>query len=146
MPRYLTPLDVRLYGPGRWILLAPFSFESDVLGRVLTVPKDFVTDFASVPRLPVAYLVAGNRFPGPATLHDYLYQHPEWKDRSGADSVLYEACGVSAPEFGIFAEPGWVKTLAWMGVRVGGWAAWRGDRDQNLNPVWSMEGGWPEGP
>ena len=38
------------------------------------VPKGFQTDFASVPRVPLAYLFCGDTCHEAATVHDYLYR------------------------------------------------------------------------
>jgi hypothetical protein len=75
---------------GIWQLTHPLVYRSDLLGRTLTVPGDFQTDFASVPRLPVVYLAAGGRGDRAAVVHDWLYS-TQCVDRSTADKVLREA-------------------------------------------------------
>ena len=73
----------------------PLVYYSDILGRRLDVPAGFVTDFASVPRLPVVYLAAGGRGDRAAVIHDWLYS-TRMVDRATADAVLREAllaCG-----------------------------------------------------
>ena len=62
MNRFLTPLKVEKVGydkAGRpcWRLLEDLVYLSDRWGRIV-VPKGFITNFASVPRLPVVFLVA----------------------------------------------------------------------------------------
>jgi hypothetical protein len=82
---------------GLWTLLADFSYRSDLLGRVLTVPQGFVTDFASVPRLPFVYLAAGGKGDKAAVIHDWAYS-TQFCDRATADKLLREAmlaCGYS---------------------------------------------------
>jgi hypothetical protein len=145
-PRFLGPLDLRLYGKRKWITLAAFSYESAQYPKRITIPAEFVTDLASVPRAPVAYLLTAERAPAPAVLHDWLYQHPMWTDRGLADAIFLEAAGCSQPEFGIEAEPGLIRYLMYGGIWAGGWKAWRDDkRRARLNPIWSREG-WPEAP
>ena len=70
---FLTPLQIEKLADGRWKTLAPLIYQS--LERVVPweVPAEFITDLASVPRLPLAYLLAGNTAHAPAVLHDYLY-------------------------------------------------------------------------
>lgn len=145
MARFLDPLDVRLVGPKRWMTLTAFRYESDVAQRTITVPAEFITDFASVPRLPLAYLIAGDRAPGPSTIHDYWYQHPDMDDRPLGDSVFLEAMKVHQPELGFEAETPGVRELMWSAVRVGGWWPWRqhGKRAAILNPIWTASA-WPE--
>ncbi len=144
--QWLSHLDLRLHGTGQWITLGPLIYQSAVFGGTITVPKDLVSDLASVPRVPFAYLLAGSRVPGPAVLHDFLYLHPEFDDRALADELLYEAMGVAAPELGFEPEHPVIRSLIYAGVRAGGWVAWRDHRRAAaLNPEWSQRG-WPEAP
>lgn len=84
---FRTPLQVELIDPlahkgqGLWRLLQPLVYE-DNYGAVWTVPADFESDFASVPRLPFIYAWAGNTAHGPSVLHD-------WAIRTGATSREY---------------------------------------------------------
>ena len=55
------------------------------LDEVVEVPAGFETDFASVPRLPVAYWLTGDTAHAAATVHDYMVRHrttnsAEWRD------------------------------------------------------------------
>ena len=120
MSAFVTPLDVRRVGPGpqgrsTWKLTAPLVYQSDMLGRHVTVPAGFVTDFASVPRLPLAFLVAGDTAHEAAVVHDWLYTSHE-TDRATADAVFREAIRVSDQQ-----APAW---LMWLAVRVGGSGSW----------------------
>ena len=118
MSHFVTDLEVRWHTTdtspdkrGTRSLLAPLAYASDLLGRVLIVPGGFVTDFASVPRLPVAFLLAGDCAHEAAVCHDWLYSTHE-VDRSMADAVFREAC--------LIGEPEWRAWLMWAGVRIGG--------------------------
>jgi hypothetical protein len=125
--RFVTPLrveeidDKSADGRGSWQLLDPLVYQSDVLAAAglawtITVPADFITDFASVPRLPVAFLLCGDVGHKAAVVHDFLYT-AQVCDRQKADAVLAEAmevCGV----------PGWRRGLMWAGVRIGGGSHW----------------------
>lgn len=128
----------------RWLTLRPVEYVSLIAQCRIIVAAELVTDFASVPRLPFAYWIAGGRGRGPALVHDWLYQHPSWEDRELADAVFLEALGVDQPELGYDAE-GWaMRNLMWSGVRGGGWWAWRKNkaRAARLNPEWTAAG-WP---
>lgn len=73
---FLSPLDVRKVATKprvRWQLLQPLVFRAEEGASPYVVPAGFVTDFASVPRWPLAYLVAGDKAHEAATLHDWLY-------------------------------------------------------------------------
>lgn len=53
----------------------------------------FVTDFASVPRIPIVWWVAGALAQKPAVVHDYLYRTQK-VSRKTADLVFKEAMQV----------------------------------------------------
>jgi hypothetical protein len=119
MSRFLDPLKVVLLTPaaaeyrGHWALKAKLRYQSDLLGRIVAVPRGFVTDMESCPRLPVVFLAFGEVSKMAAVIHDYLYTHPTTVTRSEADAVLREACiveGVSK----------WRAYGIWLGVRIGG--------------------------
>ena len=93
-------------------LLWPLVYQSDLLGRTIVVPAGFVTDFASVPRIPVAFLLAGGCADAAAVVHDWLYTTHE-VDRATADAVFREAISADG-------EPAWRAWLMWAGVRIGG--------------------------
>jgi hypothetical protein len=119
--KFITPLEVELLdteSPAMWRLLRPLVYESEIVG-LLVVPSEFVTDFASVPRLPVAYLLAGDTCHKAAVVHDWLYTGQAGIDRARADAILREAAEASGVSF-------WRRWLIWAGVRVGGAAHFEG--------------------
>ena len=101
---------------GSWKLKAHLHYEK------FTVPAGFVTDFASVPRLPFIWLLFGDMARPPATLHDWLYtadkdgKHPV-AFRALADDIFYKAC----VEEGV---PKWKAWMMWLGIRIGGGSHW----------------------
>lgn len=74
---------------GLFELVLPFGYASDVAGKTFTAPIGFRTDFCSVPRVPIAYEMLGNRARMAGTIHDWLYTSHE-VDRKMADEVLRE--------------------------------------------------------
>lgn len=60
---FLSALDVSLVSitPERWKLDSPLIFFSEITGEKITVPVGFDTDFSTVPRVPVFYLLYANR-------------------------------------------------------------------------------------
>ena len=52
--------DILNSGRGNWQLTQPLVYKSDITGGTYTVPTGFVTDFASVPRVPIVFLLCGD--------------------------------------------------------------------------------------
>lgn len=89
MSHFLTSLQVEEIDDGRWRLLVILAYSSNLAGLVI-VPAGFETDFASVPRLPVAFALFGDVAHEAAVIHDYLYS-TGMVSREVADKVLLEA-------------------------------------------------------
>jgi Protein of unknown function (DUF1353) len=134
--RFLTNLDVEMTsdtaneGRGEWVLTQALQYQSDLMGAIYTVPIGFATDFASVPRVPIAFLLAGDTASRPAALHDWLYTYPHPVAlRSQADALLKEAAKADG-------VPAWRAWLLWAGVRLGGDSHWaiHSDLGQKVSP------------
>ena len=100
-------------GRGLWELVEPLVYESDVAAMTITVPVGFKTDFASVIRLPVIYLLFGDKAHAPATVHDWLY-NSGIVNRKTADDVFAEAMRVSTK------LSGFERWMMWAAVRAFG--------------------------
>lgn len=112
---FLSDLDVSLLSttPKRWRIDSPLVFFSEIIGGKITVPVGFNTDFATVPRVPIIYLLYAHRGMKAAAVHDYLYFYKLY-DRSTCDAVFREA--LAADGEGCF-----VSWAMWSGVRLLGW-------------------------
>ena len=122
-----------------WMTLTSLRYESALLGdRVIVVPAEFITDGASVPRLPLVWLIAGGRGTRAAVIHDWNYQRGY--DRELADALFYESLRAD-PIGGANALQAWEM---WLAVRAGGGSAWANYRKRaaTLNPEWTRDG-WP---
>lgn len=155
MARFLDPLRVEQVrwetGRSVWMTLAPLRYESDRLKTTIIVPAEMITDFGSVPRLPVVWLIAGGRGNRSAVIHDAAYQFGFWwillpsgewwaqpVERAVADEVFYESL-LADPISGV--GPIRAREM-WLAVRVGGRGVWANQgRASDLNPIWSG-GGW----
>ena len=84
---FLSPLRLEKQDGNLWKVLEQFVAQVDA--AQIAVPAGYVTDLASVPRLPLAYLLAGNRAPKSAVIHDWLYAIKAGKDY--ADEVFLAA-------------------------------------------------------
>lgn len=92
MSAFIGDLIVKLVADdesGLWELVQPFGYQSDVAKCTITAPIGHQTDFCSVPRVPLAYDMLGNRARKSGTIHDRLYVTHDLP-REMADQVLRE--------------------------------------------------------
>ena len=107
--KFLSPLRVECVSERCWIVNQDFHFSVD--GEQYTVPIDTNTDFASVPRLPFTYMIAGGVSYKAPLIHDWLYTTSD--DRKWADRVFMAAL----KEEGV---PRWKRMLMYAAVRAFG--------------------------
>lgn len=142
----LVLLDNRL-GPslrnGRslWGMFKELLYRPGDRIHLITVPKGFVTDLASIPRWGWIILPPDGPWVKAAIIHDYLYATGgtgEWKKhpssitrplpytRAEADEILREAMenrGVGPIR----------RTIIYLAVRIGGGRGWRNPKPQTLD-------------
>ena len=120
LARFLDPYYV-LLKPISWSPLpsAPPGFKK------LTVPRGFVTDLTSVPRVFWSALRPDGEYSFAAIVHDYLYW-TQSTSREQADEILRMAM----QELGI--EPSVIRVI-YNAVRLGGDAAWRQNAQLRLD-------------
>jgi hypothetical protein len=107
---FLSTLELAVISDNKFNLIEDFHVA--ISGKLLTIPKGFTTDLASVPRIPIAYLAVGARGHKAAVVHDYLYLNKLFP-RSHCDAVFREGlkeCGLSW----------WEVYTMYLGVRIGG--------------------------
>lgn len=93
--------------------------DAKVSEEIVTVPKGFVTDLASVPRILWSVLPKTGRYAYAAIVHDYLYWvQPTGVVRRDADEILETAMKRS----GVSGEKVWAIEKA---VRTLGESAWK---------------------
>ena len=81
------------------------------------VPEGFITDFASVPKIPVIYQILHDKAKVSAIFHDWLYSEKPCTRRE-ADLAFLEAMEEEGLNFP-------TRMVMYKGVRIGGWAYWR---------------------
>lgn len=102
-------------GRAKWELKADLLYHSRAYGLVI-VPTGFITDFASVPRLPLAYWLTGDTAHASAAVHDYLVRvnyiqgEISWKDAAKVFSEAMKDEGV----------PAWRRVLMTLAVKLKG--------------------------
>jgi hypothetical protein len=110
---FINEVQLKPIADNQYILLNNYkAFDGT---RMYTVPKGFVTDFASIPRF-LWPLFNPNEFKviPPAILHDYLYYCPNGISRAEVDSIFYSSL------IDNLVNP--VKAYTYyLAVRLGGW-------------------------
>lgn len=92
MAKFLTELKARCLTDKIWVLDEDLVYQSDLVGKI-TAPKGFYTDFASVPRVPIAYMLFGDRAHHESVIHDlgYRIDASPAMTRKQVDQVFLEA-------------------------------------------------------
>lgn len=116
--RFLSALVVTEVTDQTWRLVEPLSFTVD--GAVYVVEAGFISDFASVPRLPLAFLLFGDTAHRPACAHDWLYSGRAGVSRQFADDVLMAAMRADG-------ESWWRQQAMYRAVRLFGAKFYKGD-------------------
>ena len=103
MSEFRSPLELKLITPwahegrGEWEYLSDLVYYSDLLRMEVIVYKGFRYDKASVPRLPIAFALFGERYSRSAGVHD-LFCRNGAVPRKVADKVFLEAMRVENEE------------------------------------------------
>lgn len=110
--------------PEEVVILHSYVFWSSRLQSVITIPRWFVTDLASIPKPARILVTKSGKTKLPALVHDMLYfMHSNFPDevtysRVDADRTLKDFCTFRG--MGDFTS-----SLVYLGVRVGGSKAFR---------------------
>jgi hypothetical protein len=115
-------LQVELLPGGRCVRLIRCFKVTLAVGRMITVPTGFETDFASVPRLFWRLIPPWGRYSAAAVVHDYLY--------ATASVTRYEADRIFLDLMKRLGVPLWKRRLMYRAVRLGGWISWKRFRSQ----------------
>lgn len=86
-------------------------------GDVITVPRGFKTDFASVPRIFWTIIPPDGNYTQCAVLHDYGY-FTQKRSRKEVDKIFLESMKV-------LGVPTWKRHTMYRAVRSFGWIPWR---------------------
>lgn len=101
------------FGVDKWILRDDLVYECGDM--TVEVPAGFQTDFASVPRIPIAYLMVGDSAHEAAVVHDYLYRIDSIPVVS---RVIADKTFLSAMKD--MHVPAWQRTVMYWAVRLAG--------------------------
>ncbi len=123
-----SPMVATPTGDGKyWVLLAPLVYEHLETGDIYKIPRGFVTDLASVPRLFWTAFPPCGKYTSAAVVHDYLYwNQANGCDRECADDILL----IAMEESGV----GYITRKAiYRAVRTGGRFAWNSNKEQKAS-------------
>ena len=138
---FFTTLRVKKVSsdPPTWRLLSDLIYQG--VTRVyklevpieVRVPAGFTTDFASVPRLPVAFLLTGDTAQRAATVHDFLYEFGRPCTHSALVLTRKQADDLFLQAMTDSGIPRWRRNMMYYAVRAFGGGAWR--RYRELKPT-----------
>lgn len=122
-PRFLNRTTMDVWGDSDWVLCDSLAYWSEITGSTIIVPKGFINDLASIPRLFTRLIPVNGRHRYAAIVHDWLYANANGKtvqgiDREAADKIFLEAMEV----LGVAA---WKRKAMYQAVRLGGGRYWK---------------------
>lgn len=127
MSQFTTPLRVEFLNGRLWKTIEPFVFQYGNYPAApcvtIEVPRDFVMDFASIPRIFWSILPPTGIYGKAAVVHDWLYRKQIY-DRKTADLMFLQGMEV-------LEVPKWKRVVIYRSVRLFGWNAWRKRKKQN---------------
>jgi hypothetical protein len=113
-----TPPSSAPFGDAKYyVLTAPVRYKIGLAKLPVIVPRGFVTDLASVPKIFWSVLPRDGQYLSAAILHDYMY----WDQRctrQEADLILKS----NMEDFGV---SGFNKTAVYQAVKLGGESSWK---------------------
>ncbi len=129
MSSFTTPLVVEANPDSKgWTLYKSFTYHigSEFSRNYITVPRGFVTDFASIPNPLRGLIPQWGRYGKAAVVHDYLY-HWWVRDSDNNFSPVMsrlEADNIFLEAMVVLEVPKWQRTIMWLAVRTFGGLAW----------------------
>lgn len=132
MSSFTTPLRVEPVSAQLWRLTENFEYKIGDLSsnESVRVPKGFITDFASTPRIFWSILPPWGKYGKAAVVHDFLYQfHRITKTIGGTEHTLYigrkEADSIFLEAMKVLGVNAVTRRVMWATVRVFGATAWK---------------------
>ena len=124
MSSFTSQLKVAPLDDGEsWVLLEPFTYHVGSYPSEIhyTVPKGFITDFASSPKFVWWLVPPWGKYGKASVVHDYLIRakpaYPVSLTRKYVDDIFLEAMLV-------LKVPRWKAQLIYYAVRLGSWYSW----------------------
>lgn len=126
MSQFTTPCRVEIIGKNLFSLTEPFEYHVGTFPSlvILTVPPNFITDFASVPRIFWSIISPIDTHAKAAVLHDFMYVTAPF-ERLVCEKIFLEALTVLKVEE-------WKRTCIYNSVRWLGWRRWNELRKEDI--------------
>ncbi len=119
MSSFTEDLYVRKIGVRKWEVTRSFDYHvgKEDSGEVVTIPKGFITDFASSPRITWVFFPPDGRYTQAAVLHDYLIKTKQYS-RDKTNKIFLEAMEV-------LGVPMWKRLIMYWSVQVWTYVFWK---------------------
>lgn len=110
MSKFTTPAILEWLSDYWWRTVQPLVYER--ADETITVPEQFMTDLATIPRIFWAILPPSGKYAKAAILHDYLYTKKD-RSRAACDEIFHEAMGA-------LGVAKWKRSVMYWAVRAFG--------------------------
>ena len=138
---FLMRILVWIFEVRKWELLENWYFKLDSGERII-INKGFIFDGASIPRPLWALLSPVGLLLIPGLIHDYGYKYDQlWQLREDGTFAKFLDKSNRKIWDNLFRSVGrqvngfaFIDTLAWLGLRAGGFVAWNKHRNNNKTP------------
>ena len=80
-------LEIEYIGKNKWKVVKDFKFAIDKTNKEIVIPKGFVNDLESIPRLIYSLFPRSVTYNLSAVIHDYLY-HIGYENRKVCDQIF----------------------------------------------------------
>jgi len=122
----------------KWEVVEDWAFDWKD-GVKLLIKAGFIFDGASIPRIFWGILSKTGLLLIPSIFHDHAYQYnflwqimpdgtiTKWRDKAG--KAFWDRMFMDVGDYVNGSH--FVNAIAWTALKVGGWVAWHGDRDDS---------------
>jgi hypothetical protein len=128
MSKFIGELIVEPLPDGKfWRVHEQFEYHSDLLGETIKIPKGFLTDGASIPKLFWNIIQPTGPYFRSAVIHDYLYRWQKFTRKQSDDTFLEGMWVLGCKR--------WQYVCIYTAVRLFGHWAWKEDAKKPLTMV-----------
>ena len=125
MSQFTEPLNIDLLDENKWQLQKSFEYHVGCYPskEIIIVPRGFITDFASIPRIFWNILPPTGKYGKAAIIHDWCYSSAIYT-RKKSDKIFLEGMKV-------LNVKKWKYTIMYYTVRYFGFVAWKNHRKED---------------